>query len=261
MSTTERITTVSGPRTATDVSSAARAETLRPQSAKQAENGTRWLNESEVKEIVSKRRGYIRFKRVFDVINASAQLVLFSPVLLLSMLAIKLYDRGPVFFRQERITGGPGGPRLFKILKFRTMVVNAEALGAKITEKADPRITPFGAFLRKFKIDEVPQLWNILLGDMSFVGPRPQTLGYVELFRDHYEKIHSVVPAGLTDLASIRFSDEGGILSAADDPERVYVEKIMPDKIRCHQEYVRKMNLGLDMSILWQTITRVFFKR
>ena len=261
MSTTERITTANGPRTASPATQVVAPAQVADATVPISGNGANWLTRSEVNDILRRRVHYIRFKRVFDIVHSLLQLVLFSPVFLVSILAIKLYDRGPVFFTQERITGGPGGPRRFRIVKFRTMVVNAEALGAKITEEADPRITPFGAFLRKFKIDEIPQLVNILRGEMTFVGPRPQTLGYVELFRNHYELIHSVVPAGLTDLASIRFRDEGGILSEADDPEQVYIEKIMPDKIRCHQEYVRRMNLALDMSILWQTILRVFVKR
>lgn len=224
-------------------------------------NGAGLLSRDEMAGLLRRRRGYLWCKRVFDLINATFQLILFSPLFLAATLAIKLYDRGPVFFRQQRITGGPGGPRYFRIFKFRTMVVDAEAMGAKITEQADPRITPVGVLMRRFKIDEIPQLINIVRGEMTFVGPRPQTLGYVEQFREHYELIHSVVPAGLTDLASIRFKDEGGILSAAEDPERIYIERIMPDKIRSQQEYVRRMSLALDMRILWLTIVRVFFRR
>lgn len=259
MSTTDRVRTATDSRTVN-----IRHETAGIEFADQylpSGNGTAWLARSEVDAVLDQRRGYLALKRLFDAFNAALQLVLFAPIFLLAMLSIKLYDRGPVFFHQERITGGPDGPRHFKILKFRTMVVDAEALGAKITGKTDPRITPIGKLMRKFKIDEIPQLVNILRGDMSFVGPRPQTLGYAEHFRDHYDLIHSVVRAGLTDLASIRFKDEGGILSAASDPERVYIEKIMPAKIRTHQEYVRNMNLALDMKILWLTIVRVFLKR
>jgi lipopolysaccharide/colanic/teichoic acid biosynthesis glycosyltransferase len=181
--------------------------------------------------------------------------------MLLSALAIKLYDGGPVFFRQERITGGAYGPRKFKIIKFRTMVCDAENNGSMITPKNDSRITPVGRLLRRFKIDEMPQLFNILNGDMSFVGPRPQTLGYVEKFKKHYEFIHSVVPAGLTDLATIRFRNEEELLSGSDDPEKLYVEKIMPDKIAWHEQYVKRINPLLDFWILFMTIVLVLIKR
>ncbi len=203
-------------------------------------------------------RMYLRFKRIFDISNALIQLVLFSPIMLLAAAAIKLYDGGPVFFCQPRLTGGPQGPRQFGILKFRTMVVNAEGQGGKITPKNDGRITPVGRILRKLKIDEIPQLINILRGEMSFVGPRPQTLGYVEHFRDHYQLIHSVVPSGLTDLASVRYRNEEEELASADDPEQMYLEHIMPEKIKLHHEYIQRMNFWLDLSILAKTLIGVY---
>lgn len=219
------------------------------------------LTREEASKLLRRKAGYLALKRGFDLFNAAWQIVFFSPVLLLSAILIKLYDFGPVFFIQERITGGTKGPRTFKIVKFRTMVRNAEGMGYQITSKTDPRITPVGRVLRRLKIDEMPQLWNILRGDMSFVGPRPQTLGYVDKFKEHYEIIHSLVPAGLTDLASIRFRNEEEILSGAEDPEEMYIENVMPDKIEYHAEYVRKMGLLLDACILWKTIFQVFFLR
>ncbi len=219
------------------------------------------LTREEVQRILGGKSAFLALKRGFDLFNAAWQLVFFSPVLVLSALLIKLYDFGPVFFIQERITGGIKGPRTFKIIKFRTMVRNAEGMGYQITSKCDPRITPVGRVLRRLKIDEMPQLWNILKGDMSFVGPRPQTMGYVEKFKDHYELIHSLVPAGLTDLASIRFRNEDEILSAAEDPEELYLESVMPDKIAYHVEYVRKMSLKMDACILWRTVVQVFILR
>jgi lipopolysaccharide/colanic/teichoic acid biosynthesis glycosyltransferase len=203
-------------------------------------------------------RCYLRFKRTFDIINAVLQLVLFAPIMLLAALAIKLYDGGPVLFSQRRITGGPRGPREFNIYKFRTMVIDAERHGAKITPKNDGRITPVGRVLRKLKIDEMPQLLNILRGEMSFVGPRPQTLGYVERFREHYQLIHSVVPSGLTDLASVRYRNEEEELAGADDPEALYVNRIMPEKIKLHHEYVQRMSLLLDLRILYLTLVSVY---
>lgn len=202
--------------------------------------------------------GYLRVKRVFDAVNAAIQLTIFSPLMLLISALIWVGDRGPVFFRQERLTGGPGGPRVFKILKFRTMVVGAESMGAKITCRGDQRITPIGRLLRKTKLDELPQYFNVLVGDMSFVGSRPQTLGYVEAFREHYERIHSIVPAGVTDLASVKYKDEGRLLDSVEDPESFYIEHIMPDKIRCHYEYVRHMSLGGDLKIIFLTLAKVF---
>ncbi len=215
----------------------------------------------DVNALKRKRRAYLILKRVSDIVNALIQIVLFSPIMLIAALAIKLYDNGPVFFLQERITGGADGPRKFKIVKFRTMVCDAENHGRKITPKNDTRITPVGRLLRRFKIDEIPQLLNILKGDMSFVGPRPQTLGYVDKFKKHYEFIHSVVPAGLTDLATIRFRNEEELLSGTDDPEKLYVEKIMPDKINWHILYVKQVNPLLDFWILFMTIVLVCSKR
>lgn len=203
-------------------------------------------------------RFYLRFKRVFDVTNALIQLVIFSPIMLLAAIAIKLYDGGPVLFRQPRLTGGPHGPRQFDIFKFRTMVLDAESQGGKITPKNDGRITPVGRILRKLKIDEIPQLFNILRGEMSFVGPRPQTLGYVEHFREHYQLIHSVVPSGLTDLASVRYRNEEEELACSDDPERMYLERIMPEKIKLHHEYIQRMNFWLDLTILAKTLIGVY---
>ena len=215
----------------------------------------------EAQAIVARKRIYLTLKRWSDVVNALIQILLFSPIMLACALAIKLYDRGPVFFRQERVTGGRKGWRTFKIIKFRTMVIDAERLGAKITPKNDDRITPVGKVLRKFKFDEMPQLFNILLGEMTFVGPRPQTLGYAQKFRNHYEFIHRVVPAGLTDLATIKFRNEEELLSQTGNPEELYVEEIMPNKIECHEWYVRAINPFLDFWILFMTIMLVFFKR
>ncbi len=202
--------------------------------------------------------GYLRFKRAFDIVNALLQLTFFAPLMLLISAVIWLSDRGPVFFLQDRLTGGRRGPRVFKIIKFRTMVVDAERLGAKITGKNDCRVTPIGRLLRKTKLDELPQYINVLKGEMSFVGPRPQTLGYVEAFKDHYYAIHSIVPAGVTDLASVKYKDEGRILDSVENPEQYYVEHIMPDKIRCHYEYVSHMGLAADLKIIFLTLARVF---
>jgi lipopolysaccharide/colanic/teichoic acid biosynthesis glycosyltransferase len=216
------------------------------------------IDTAELARLRKRYTDYAILKRTFDIVNSCFQLIVFSPLFLAAAVAIKLTDGGPVLFAQQRLTGGPGGPRVFRILKFRTMVVNAEQLGAKITGKRDPRITPAGRILRGLKLDELPQLINILRGEMSFVGPRPQTLGYVEQFREHYHAIHSVVPAGLTDLATLKYRDEARLLEEADDQERFYCEVIMPDKIAYHYKYLEHIGIGQDVSILAQTVYHVF---
>ncbi len=218
-------------------------------------------NGARLERLRSRYLRYAPYKRGFDLINATMQLIIFSPLFAVSALAIKLTDHGPIFFRQQRLTGGPGGARVFDILKFRTMVVNAESLGAKITQRHDPRITAIGRILRFLKLDELPQLINILRGEMSFVGPRPQTMGYVEQFFAHYEAIHSIVPAGLTDLASLKYRDEAQLLEGAEDKERFYIEEIMPDKIAFHYDYLNKIGMAQDISILARTVFYVFIER
>ncbi len=189
-------------------------------------------------------------KRSFDIMAVVLGLVLLSPLLVVVAAAIRILSRGPIFFRQERI-----GRRFkpFFINKFRTMVPDAPRRGAQITCGADPRITRIGKILRKTKIDEIPQLINVLLGDMSLVGPRPEVRKYVEMFRADYAEILEVRP-GITDLASIKYRDEAEILGRAADPEREYVERILPEKIRLSKEYVRNSSLWLDLMIILKTI-------
>lgn len=192
-------------------------------------------------------------KRSMDALLSLVGLIAFSPVLLLAALAVKLSSRGPVLFRQERV-GRNFQP--FRILKFRTMVVDAPKLGAQITAGADPRITPVGRFLRKWKIDELPQLFNVLIGDMSLVGPRPEVPRYVEMFREDFRYILVVRP-GITDPASIKYRDEAEVLANSSDPERMYVERILPDKLAIAREYVRSASISRDIDCLWRTIVTV----
>jgi lipopolysaccharide/colanic/teichoic acid biosynthesis glycosyltransferase len=189
-------------------------------------------------------------KRVFDLIGSAVGLLVLSPLFLIIAVAVKLSSRGPVFFRQERM--GRGFIR-FRIVKFRTMLVN-DADSSMITVRGDPRITPFGRFLRKTKLDELPQLFNVLKGDMSLVGPRPEVPHYVEMFRDDYEEILTVRP-GITDQASVQFRDEEGILAASDDTMQTYVKEILPRKIVLAKEYVRQRTFRLDMLLIIRTIT------
>jgi len=180
-------------------------------------------------------------------------LVVLSPILLLAAIAVKLGSRGPVLFAQERVGRNF---RPFRIFKFRTMVVDAERRGAQITAGADPRITRTGRLLRKSKIDELPQLWNVLVGDMSLVGPRPEVPRYVELFREDYVYVLAVRP-GITDTASVKYRDEAEQLATAADPQREYVERILPDKIALAREYVTHATFFGDLGILLQTLVRI----
>ncbi|MBX3415381.1 MAG: sugar transferase [Pirellulales bacterium] len=192
-------------------------------------------------------------KRAFDVGVSFVGLVLLAPLLLLVTLAVKATSPGPVLFRQERMGRGL---RPFRINKFRTMVVDAPQRGAAITAGRDPRITRVGHVLRMTKIDELPQLINVLVGEMSFVGPRPEVPRYVEMFRHDYEEILRVRP-GITDLASLKYRDEAALLGAAADPEAEYVEKILPDKIALAKDYIARQSLGLDLWIIVQTFLAV----
>jgi len=189
-------------------------------------------------------------KRLFDLLLTGLGLLAFSPLLLLVALAVKLDSPGPVFFRQVRV--GRRG-REFRIHKFRTMRVDAERLGAQITVGRDPRITRVGALLRASKIDELPQLLDVLQGTMSLVGPRPEVPRYVALYPADVRKLVLSVRPGITDLASIEYRDESGVLARAVDPHREYVEVILPNKLRLAAEYVRRQSLGLDVAILWRT--------
>ena len=191
-------------------------------------------------------------KRAFDAAAAAVGLVLLSPVFLVVAALIKAQDRGPVFFRQERV--GRGG-RTFRIHKFRTMrVANA---GALITRTDDDRITPVGAFLRRTKLDELPQLIDVLRGDMSVVGPRPEVPRYVAMWGDAARaEILSVRP-GISDPAAIAFRNEQDVLAAAEDPERHYVEVILPQKVAMYLDYVRTRSFLGDLRVIVGTLAEI----
>jgi lipopolysaccharide/colanic/teichoic acid biosynthesis glycosyltransferase len=192
-------------------------------------------------------------KRAFDLLLSGVTVILLAPALLLVAIAIKLDSPGPFFFRQERI-GRRGRP--FHILKFRSMVRDAPLKGGLITFGDDPRITKVGRWLRKTKIDELPQLFNILKGDMSFVGPRPEVRKYVDLFRQDFEQILQVRP-GLTDLASLRYRHEADILGSFENPEDAYQRHILPDKIRLAKEYLRRSSILFDVSLIFRTLLKL----
>jgi lipopolysaccharide/colanic/teichoic acid biosynthesis glycosyltransferase len=190
-------------------------------------------------------------KRVFDIIISAMGLVILSPLLWYISWRIHREDGGPVFYRGERV--GLHG-RLFRIFKFRTMVVDAEKLGGPSTPDDDPRITHIGGKLRKYKLDELPQLFNVFLGEMSLVGPRPEVKRYTDMFTREEQAILGVRP-GITDWASIWNPDEGSILAGAADPEAAYLELIRPTKVNLQLKYVREQSWGVDLKILWETMT------
>ena len=191
-------------------------------------------------------------KRIFDFICSTLGLIVLSPVLFAIAIKIKTGSDGPVFFKQIRV-GEKNNE--FEILKFRTMVVDAEKLGRQITVGNDNRITKIGAFLRKYKLDELPQLINVFKGDMSLVGPRPEVPRYVKLYNDEQKKVLEVKP-GITDLASIRYRDENELLGEAENPDDFYINTIMPDKLALNLEYINNNNLFVDIYIILRTIVK-----
>ena len=193
-------------------------------------------------------------KRIFDLVFTIPGLILLTPVFIIIAIWIRLDSPGPVFFRQVRV-GRQG--KLFRIFKFRTMVVNAEQMGAQITVGEDRRITRSGKYLRKYKLDELPQLFNVLRGHMSLVGPRPEVPKYVEFYPPEIKNIVLSVPPGITDIASIEYRDESDILGRAKDPEKVYVEEILPVKLAYYLKYVRERNLLQDFLIVLRTFLAI----
>ena len=192
-------------------------------------------------------------KRLFDVIASSAGLVVLLPLLAVLAIVLKRESTGPVFYRGLR-AGRYGRP--FRIFKFRTMVVDADKIGGPTSSADDPRITRVGNFLRRYKLDELPQLINVLKGEMSLVGPRPEVVQEVLLYTDEEKRLLEVRP-GITDWASIRFRNEGEILRGSDDPHQAYREKIRPEKIRLGLEYVRSHSLMTDCKIILRTLKAI----
>ena len=199
------------------------------------------------------KRGFPFWKRFLDVFVSSVGLLLLSPMAALVAILIKFDSRGPLLFRQERVGQGL---RTFRIYKFRSMVVDAPLKGGPLTAAGDPRLTRVGRILRKTKIDELPQLINVLRGEMTLVGPRPEVPRYVALFRNDYEEILRVRP-GITDLASLKYRDESSVLSRAADPEQEYLTRVLPDKIALAKEYVRRSSLTFDISLILKTVARI----
>jgi lipopolysaccharide/colanic/teichoic acid biosynthesis glycosyltransferase len=195
--------------------------------------------------------------RFVDVLAATIGLILLSPFFAVIAVGVKLTSTGPVFFKQERI--GRGG-RPFYLYKFRSMIVDAESRGLQLTIGNDPRVTRFGRFLRRTKLDELPQLFNVVLGDMSVVGPRPEVAKYVALYPpDVRERVLSIRP-GLTDQAAVML-DEERILEEAADPEWAYVHQVLPSKLALYEQYVRTHGLIVDLAIIARTVLLIAFGR
>ncbi|MFR6018276.1 MAG: sugar transferase [Paraclostridium sordellii] len=207
----------------------------------------------DIKEELNKKKVNLIIKRLFDIGASSIGLILLSPILILIAICIKLDSKGPVFFKQIRVGKNK---ELFKIYKFRTMVTDAEKLGKQITIGNDTRITKVGTFIRKCKLDELPQLINVLNGDMSLVGPRPEVPKYVELY-DEYQKQILLVQPGITDYASIEFRNESEILGESKDPENKYINDIMPYKIELNIKYIKNISLYEDLKLITRTIKAI----
>ena len=193
-------------------------------------------------------------KRWFDLLFTVPGVIVLMPVFFLLALWIKMDSPGSIFFRQERV--GLQGC-LFRIYKFRTMVVDAEKLGKQITIGADRRITRSGKFLRRYKLDELPQLMNVLIGEMSLVGPRPEVPRYVKEYPEEIKKIVLSVPPGITDYASIEYKDENEVLGRASDPEKAYIEEVLPIKLQYYVQYVKERSLWVDFTLIIRTIRAI----
>ena len=204
-------------------------------------------------EILRKKVVSLLVKRLFDIVMSIVLLIVLSPVFLIVSLFIKADSKGPVFYRQERVT--QYGKR-FKIFKFRTMVVNADKIGSLVTINNDSRVTKIGKKLRKYRLDEIPQLLNIFTGDMTFVGTRPEVPKYVACYTDEM-KATLLLPAGVTSKASIEYKDEEKILKEAENTDEVYVERILGEKMRINTESMRSFSFFSDMVLLLRTCLAV----
>lgn len=204
-------------------------------------------------DILQKKRFSLFVKRTFDIFISLLLIIIFSPVFLILTIAIKCDSRGPVFYRQERVTQYG---RKFRIFKFRTMVENADKIGTQVTVSNDSRITKIGKKLRKYRLDELPQLINILLGDMTLVGTRPESTYYVKKYTPEMFAT-LLLPAGVTSEASIKYKDEAELLDKAYDADRVYIEKILPSKMKYNLKNIEEFSFFGDIKIMFMTVFAV----
>ena len=204
-------------------------------------------------EILEKKRFSLKVKRFFDVMMSFVLIILLSPVFAVLSVWIKLDSKGPVFYRQERITQYG---RKYRIFKFRTMVLNADQRGSLVTVRHDPRITSVGEKIRKCRLDELPQLFNIFIGDMSFVGTRPEVSKYVDKYSDEM-KATLLLPAGVTSEASIRYKDEDRLLEEAEDLDAAYISKVLPEKMKWNLKYIKEIELWKELQVMIRTVLSV----
>ena len=213
----------------------------------------------EVKEyydILSKRKLSLRLKRAFDIVVATCILIITANTMIIIAIRIAIESKGGVFYRQERVTTYG---KKFKIHKFRTMVANADQIGSAVTVSGDNRITPTGAFLRKYRLDELPQVFDVLSGNMSFVGTRPEVTKYVKKYTKEM-RATLLLPAGITSEASIRYKDEAELLDAADDVDRVYVEEVLPGKMKYNLQSIKKFSFLGEIVTMFRTVFAVLGK-
>lgn len=203
---------------------------------------------------LKKKEFSLFLKRIFDIVVSLVLIVLLSPLLLVLSILIVLDSKGGVFYRQERVTQYG---RKFRIFKFRTMVADADKIGTQVTVSNDSRITRVGSVIRKYRLDEIPQLFNILLGDMSLVGTRPESTHYIK----HYAPemfATLLLPAGVTSEASIKYKDEAELLNKADDVDKVYIEKVLPGKMKYNLESISNFSFIKDIETMFRTVIAVF---
>lgn len=208
-------------------------------------------------KILTHKKTQLFFKRTIDIIGSLILLIILSPIMLIMAILIKIDSKGSVFYRQERVTTYG---RIFKIFKFRTMVQNADKIGSLVTLGGDPRITKVGKIIRKLRIDEIPQVINILIGDMSFVGTRPEVKKYVDKYNDEM-KATLLMPAGVTSVASIKYKDEDEIISTylnkGEKVDDIYINRVLPEKMKYNLEYITKFSIFYDIKICIQTVIEV----
>ena len=204
-------------------------------------------------DILNKKKKALMVKRVFDIVMAAFLIILLSPVMLVIAIAVKLDSKGEVFFRQERVTQYG---KIFKIYKFRTMVKDADKLGSQVTTKNDARVTRTGRFLRKYRLDETSQLFNVLSGDMSFVGTRPEVPKYVDAYTEEM-KATLLLPAGVTSEASIQYRDEDRLLENAENADEVYINEVLPGKMEYNLRSLQKYGFWRDIATMFKTVFAV----
>lgn len=211
------------------------------------------LQNSEVKayyDSLVKKNNVLVIKRLFDLVFGIIGMIVLLPFMLIIAISIKLDSKGPIVYKQKRITQYG---RVFEIYKFRTMVINADKLGSLVTKENDPRITKVGKFLRKYRLDETSQIFNIIKGDLSFVGTRPEVQRYVDAYTNEmYATL--LLPAGVTSLASIEFKDEDALLADTSDVDKTYIEEVLPLKMKINLEYLTNFNIFNDIKIIFKTL-------